>query len=346
MLTRLRTPLAAAAIVLATALSLACDEAAPGAAAGDISLREGPGSGGPVFNTWKLFTSDVSAVDTQGQELGGVKLGSVELVKNGLYYAIDANSLSVDHGKLEAEIGGVGVSGFDFEGSRWTFSVGELELQAYLTTVETADDAGLHDPGSTIDLRKLDPERLVYTFTWYDGAQTPHATCKEDDVGGARTVIYGDIVVDHTTGDISARPDTLYLGCISGSVGKAALWGYAPDSPSTTSLSLPAFETATRMVRADYCANGGSYTDVGNEVVPRDRWQINDYSVLGFTTEAVWETGGGAKCLKRIRKTGVTLLGPHACPNGGPVIPLCAGDATLTNRWNNYGYGNFWTKIP
>lgn len=344
MSTLLHRPSLIAAAALTTALSLACDETPPEDAAGEVALRDGAGTSGPVFNTWKIFTSEVSAIDTQGVELAGVRLVDVEIKKGTDYVSIDEGSLFVDHGKLEAELGGVGVSGEDFEGSRWTFKVDGGEVEAHLTTVETGFDGGLWDPGSTIDLRKLDPDRLVYTFTWFDGAQVPHTTCEEDDVGGARTVIYGDIVVDHATGDIDARADTLYFGCISGAVGKAALWGYAPDSPTKPSVSLPAFETATRMVRADACADGTSLTDVGNEVTMRDRFGINAWAPVAFTTEAVWEVGGGARCLKRIRKTGANLIAPYQCADGR-LIPVCAGDVTLENRWNNFSYGDFWTKI-
>lgn len=330
--------------MLAATLSLACDEAAL-PEFGEVALRDGWGQSGPPFNTPVIFTSEVAAVDTQGLALKGVKLIDVEIDDGGVYSSIDAGSLDVDHGTLLAEVGGAAVEGVDFIGSIWTFTVDGAEVEAELYVVETGFDGGLWVPGSTFDLRKLDPQRLVYTFRWFDENQQPHDTCKEDAVGGARTVIYGDIVVDHDLGTISARPNTVYFGCISGAVGKAALWGYAPDSPSEPSLSLPAFTTATRMVRADYCADGQPHTNVGNPVTMKDRWAINTTFFAGFTTEAVWEAGGGAKCLRRIRATGATLVAPHTCADG-KKIPLCAADATLENRWATLSYGDLWTKIP
>ena len=339
-------PALTVATVLATTLTLACDDASSGSAPGDLALREGPGQGGPVLNTSTLLTSELATVDTQGAALNGVALLDVELRDGAVYTSIDAGSLRVDHGTLVALVQGTAFSGPAFAGSRWTFEVDGVEVVAHLMTVETADDAGLYDPSSPDDLRKLDPERFVYTFHWLDDTQHPHVTCKEDAVGGARTVLYGDITVDHTLGEITARPDSIYFGCISGAVGKAALWGYAPDSPSLTSVTLPDFETATRAVRADYCANGVSHTMIGNELTLADRWSINQHTVENFTTEAVWSSGGGARCLRRIRKTGASLLAPFQCP-GGALIPLCSNEANLKNRWaTDASYGVLWTKLP
>ena len=339
-------PLLTVATALATTLTLACDDSSSGFAPGDLGFRDGgPGTGGPLLNTSTIFTSDLATVDTQGAALNGVTLVEVELRDGGVYTEIDAGSLRVDHGTLVAQVQGTAFSGPAFAGSRWTFEVDGVEVLAYLMTVETADDAGLYDPSSPDDLRKLDPERFLYTFHWLDDTQHPHVTCKEDAVGGARTVLYGDITVDHTLGEISARPNSIYFGCISGAIGKAALWGYAPDSPSLTSVTLADFETATRAVRADYCADGVSHTMVGNELTLEDRWSINHHTINTFTTEAVWNSGGGAKCLRRIRSTGATLVAPFQCP-GGAIIPLCANEATVLNRWNNYNYGQLWTKIP
>ncbi len=343
MLTRCRA-LTTAATALVTVLALACDEASPeGATTEDVEARGGSGQGGPVLNTSTLFTSSVSAVDTRGLVLDGVRLVSVERWKPLTGYTpIDADTLGVDHGTLFAQVNGVDIEGLDFLHSRWTFKVDGQNVQAELKVVETAAAAGLYVPESSYTLRMLDPVRLVYTFTWTEHDKEI-TTCKPDAVGGARTVIYGDIVVDHDLGDISARANTMYFGCISGAVGKAALWGYAPDSPALVSIPLDAFESAVRSVRADYCADGFSYTTDAIPVEPRDRWGINDHS-LGMATEAVWQQGGGALCVQRIRSTGATLLAPHECPDGR-TIPLCGkSDVILENRWGN-DWGILWTKI-
>ena len=342
-----RRALITAATALITTLALACDEAEfSGSASADVELRGGTGQGGPLFNTSTIFTSEVSAIDTKGQELAGVRLVSVHLLSGAFWKPIDAGSLNVDHGALEATVGGgVPVSAAAFINSRWTFKVNGALLTAKLATVETADAAGLYDPLLLTEMRMLDPDRLVYTFTYLDDKKNVIQTCKPDAVGGARMVIYGDIEVDHKLGSIRKRADSLYFGCLSGSIGKTALWGYAPDSPGLPSLTLPAFASATRLVRADYCGDGESHTEIGNLVTLRDRWLINEFAPVPFTTEAVWGAdGGGAVCLNRIRKTGVTQLTPHVCPDGRE-IPLCGADAALSDSWDD-SFGHIWSKIP
>jgi hypothetical protein len=335
-------------LVLAAGLTTACGDAALDDAE-ELEFRDSAGQGGPVFNTPKIFTSEVAQVDTQGVTLAGVTLGAVQVVYGGELVAIDAGSLAVDHGTVVAEVDGVELKGTEFIGSVWSFHVSEggsvVTVQAFLTEVETSFDVGLYDPDDPEELRRLDPARSVYRFKWDDGDGLVD-TCEEDEIGGALAVIYGDILVDHTLGTIVARPNTLYFGCISGAVGKASLWGYAPDSPSLPSLSLPAFTTATRLVRADYCADGVAHTDVGNPVELFDRWGINDsFNLPAFTTEAVWDVGGGARCMKQIRNGGNVGLAGFVCADN-TVIPRCVGDTSLKLRWNQQSAGDFWSRTP
>lgn len=336
-----RRALITAATALITALTVACDE--PGSASEDLEFRSGTGQSGPLLNTPKIFTSEVAAIDTTGLALAGVTLVGVDVYVGGILRPINAGSLDVDHGTLTAQVGPLFVEGTDFINSRWTFNVKGVQLLARLATVETASAVGLYDPTSS-QMRMLDPDRLVYRFTYTDDKKNVIETCNSDPIGGARMVIYGDINVDHKRGEIYNRSNTVYFGCIVGAVGKAALWGYAPDSPSLTSVPLPAFETAVRGVRADYCGDGQPHTSVGNEVTLLDRWAINDFVDLPFTTEAVWKAGGGAVCLNRIRETGKNLVDPYVCPDGH-VIDLCGDEESAAKTWDA-GVGHIWSKIP
>lgn len=340
MSTRRRALITATALI--STLTVACDE--PDSASADLEFRSGTGQGGPLLNTPKIFTSEVAAIDTTGLALAGVTLVGVDVFVGGIFKPIEPGSLDVDHGTLTAQVGAAVVEGMDFVNSRWIFDVKGVQLLARLATVETSDVAGLYDPSSPSELRMLDPDRLVYTFTYTDADKNVIETCKTDPVGGARMVIYGDIGVDHKRGEIFDRSNSVYFGCIAGAVGKAALWGYAPDSPSLPSVPLPTFETAVRGVRADYCGDGKPNTNVGNAVSLRDRWAINEFAKVPFTTEAVWKSGGGAVCLNRIRATGATLLAPHVCPDGR-VIALCGNEDTVAKSWD-LGVGHIWSKIP
>jgi hypothetical protein len=345
MLSRFRTHLFAA---LAVTPSLACDEG-PGFAHddGDVEWRNGNGQGGPVLNTGKIDVSDLTAFDTNGLSLAGAKLLRVEVSGVGGYLLVDAFTVHAVDGTLVGELLGNPIEGLDFLDSRWTFSVNGVVVKGYLTGIETSAAAGLWDPMNTLHLLKLDPDRLLYTFQWYQPDETAVDVCAPDSVAGSRMVIYSDFLVNTKTGDITDRPNTMYFGCISGAVGKAALWGYAPDSPTEPSVSLAAFETATRVVRDDVCGNGQPHTVAGNPVLLRDRLGISDEFPLGYnnyTTESIWEEGGGAKCLRKLRSPNTPLLTAYHCPNH--TIPLCPSDSFLNGLFPNDTYGVIWSKTP
>lgn len=338
-------------LVAATlAATPACDQAIPSLPApADIVDRNGgggggAGKGGPILNTHRIFTSEIPAIDTTGLALDGVELVDVALKRGMFYVSIEPGTLRARHGELVATVENQEATGTEFIDSVWYFKVDGVKVHATLIEAETANRAGLWDPNSVVDLRRLDPDRYVYTFSYQDELENEITTCEEDLTGGARMVVYEDIVVDHETGAISGRQNSIYFGCLSGSVGKAALWGYAPDSPSLPSVSLPAFETINRVIRADYCGDGQPHTVEGNLLTLRDRWGINTFAPVPFTTEAVWEEGGAALCVSRERLTGLPP-GPGGFDCGGYQLPLCGSDAVINNRLG-LGIGDIWTKLP
>jgi hypothetical protein len=332
-----------AALGLGLGVTPACDDPEVEDADAEISLRGGEGEGGPTFNTNIIVTSALPAFDTKGGDLDGVELVSVVIFDGGVPVTVDADSLRVDLGTIEGEIyGGTQIEGVDFLDSVWTFTVDGTTVQMTLADIETGSSAGLDNPNDELHILRLDPDRLVYTFHY---GQAPNfvKTCAYDSVAGARAVLYGDIYVDHRSGDISDRDNTIYFGCISGAVGKSALHGYAPDNPSTQSVTVEEFELAVRAIRADYCGNGTSYTNVGNPLTYNDRYGINGHTQVGFVTEALWETGAGATCVNRIRSTGNVPFYGLDC--GDHTIYSCGSEATAKSTWF-FGSDELWTKIP
>lgn len=340
----LRAHFARAAALIALMTSACDDPMLVDDSTDDIAFRDGGGQSGPKINTNVILTSSVPQVDTLGYDIDGVRLTRVLVNVDGFKVPVAPSTLRVDHGRLVGTANGQPLVLTSFVGSEWTFRVDGGEVEATLTQVESAFEAGLSDPNDPNLILKVDPTRPVYTFTYESGVGRI-ATCEYDSVAGARMVLYGDIHVDHDTGEISDRTNTIYFGCFSGAIGKAALWGYAPDNPNAQSVELEAFETAARAVRADYCGDGTSYTQVGNMVTLLDEFGINDHTLANFSTEAVWEAGAGAQCVSRIRLTGQKPDEPIACADGH-AIPSCPEkdseneDAVLT------GQASFWTKIP
>ena len=117
-----------------------------------------------------------------------------------------------------------------------------------------------------------------------------------------------------SVGDIKHRPNTLYIGCLAGGVGKAGTWGFWPDEtlsgpkPRGSLDFLENFEAAVRMVRADYCGDGKSYTDVGTQIVVDYQWPVlvatdkwSRPSAPSDPLEALW-TPQGAACVETPRE--------------------------------------------
>lgn len=115
-------------------------------------------------------------------------------------------------------------------------------------------------------------------------------------------------------------PDTIFLACLSGAVGKtaSARWGYAPWTWGTD-----VHELATHVAIADYCGDGTAYTQAGNKLTIRDQWAINGYAPVAWEDEAAWD-------MDTMRATCLTLPRDHAMRNGfthlecdGVPLPHC-----------------------
>jgi hypothetical protein len=92
------------------------------------------------------------------------------------------------------------------------------------------------------------------------------------------------------------------LTCTAGAIGKCVRFGYKPWKTTPSGVSLwPYHEACTRMVRADYCGDGRSWTKDGTPIDLYDRLSIqtedkND----GLEFEAAWSPDG-AHCVSHTR---------------------------------------------
>jgi hypothetical protein len=141
-----------------------------------------------------------------------------------------------------------------------------------------------------------------YAITKVDPVTGEHlAPLCEEDAGGYRLArIYDALSFNTQSGEIT-YPDAgiHHVACSSGSLAKAALFGYPPDPARTDTLR---FTLANRVVRADYCADGTPYTYPGNLLDIEDNFSpgqegktIEDVvASLGAdeVLEAVWDANG------------------------------------------------------
>ena len=246
---------------------------------------------------------------------------------------IATDTLRVIDGELRAEYKSALDGIDDVTGQQWNRTLWKVRLPG---------PDGLTDYWLTVDHEAvggggLGDQTPLYTFYWRPvliNDFTP--TCAEavgDGYYRREAALYRGFDVDDygaRSGQLVAHPDLLVIGCVSGAIGKASLWGYRPDygplathfggPASTTGPSDPlqAFETVVRMIRADYLGDGQSHTQDGNEVHLQDSLSGSSMALPpSATREARWSLNG-AVCLEKSRE-------PWSWAPGGACLPDCSG---------------------
>lgn len=284
---------------------IGCDpmEAEDAADGGAVYLRPSGANGGVWLNTSAIGDHVFAALDLKKQKNDGVRLDRV-LIKRPNNAWIEADKVWTEDGEIRALKGTTFYTGMQLVGSKWelTLVAGTTETPATMWVATAANAAGA----------------WRYSFQHNDSNGAVADLCDPDGAGNTTAVPIADLAVDATTGDLTTRNNTLYLACVSGAIGKAVTWGYQPWD-----IGVPEFESAVRVVRADYCGDGVSWTTPGSAVQLADVWGVNSFGTTSAATEAVWGANG-ALCLGTPRVTSST---PITC--GGVAIPACASNAGL-----------------
>ncbi|MFY0532587.1 ADYC domain-containing protein [Nannocystis pusilla] len=214
-----------------------------------VLLTGGNSGGGPVFNTHALDEHQFSELGPLGVPHLGAGLDGVALAGD-----VALTELGVDTGEL------VGVDGIGEEhrgaallGSEWTigFNMGLVSLPMFL-----------------LDVLEIDGVPHYQFFHHQGDVEVPNCPEGQDGPGLAR--VLSGLTIHEATGEVTAAPGVLYLACDTGATGKAAALGYYDLAQTTQDLEL--FETAIRVVRADYCYDGSAHTQAGVSVVLEDVW--------------------------------------------------------------------------
>lgn len=275
--------------------------------------------GPPMTNTHGLNGLYLSALDTTGEKHDGWRLLSVEVMRDRnlvrVYGVYVEDGILYGHDELDNSY-----SGADFVDSRWT-----VELEATDEIVEMLVDS--YTPS---------PTAARYTFVGGNGSvpnDDKGFTCDVDpETQEYSVVLFRDLDVDPLTGTHFERANTIYFGCLSGAVGKAALWGYSPWNTGDD-----AHQTATRVVRADFCGDGTSYTLQGTPLQLSDVFGIRHFVKDEKETEAMWGPTG-AECIRSPRRG----QDPQSIScNNGHSLPICGSEDDLAD-WSQ---ALLWSKI-
>jgi hypothetical protein len=123
------------------------------------------------------------------------------------------------------------------------------------------------------------------------------------------------------------------IACVSGATGKCLRLGYRPWQETR---HREAFQACTRMVRADYCGDGRSFTRDGTTIDVYDRLGIQKAAPLqGMSFEAAW-SAAGAVCVNRMRLHQPLEALLRACPAlVGRIGEACKPDAPAALVFNS-----------
>ncbi len=275
----------------------ACDPAElDGFGDGATEFRPG-GYGGYQLNTSLFGTFEHSEFDLAGKlhkfsRLTKVCLDPVAVGNNlkpeylCIIPGVEGNSLSVKDGQIFGAKWGTKFGGTQFRNSRWSleFDVdrdGSLESKLEIRITEAAINATPHgekyfdytwvfDKNSATNLMAL-KVGLGEGGNKYGEKNAPPElvpVCEKDvDTGSIASVVLGDTTIDTEviTGIVEKAESSMFIACHSGAAGKAPTWGYVLHA-----VGHLGYENVIRVIRADHCNNGGSFTEPGQKLAVTD----------------------------------------------------------------------------
>jgi hypothetical protein len=118
------------------------------------------------------------------------------------------------------------------------------------------------------------------------------------------------------------------FSCTNGAIAKCVAWGYEPWA-----VGADLHQSCTRMVRADYCGSGVSFTKNGTVIDVFDTRAIQQPTTgdASLVFEAAWTTSGAA-CVNRTRYEAFGPSGQLVLPSCWDRLPKCASWSEAEGR--------------
>jgi hypothetical protein len=262
---------------------------------------QGLGSNGTNLNGTDLNGTNLNGTNVNGTNLNGTNLNGVQLNGTNLN-GTNLNGISLE-GTLLQGISHDGriVSGADFVGARLTGVLSDART-IELTVTGFAREGDLAYYVLEAGGQPICPARGRGVFVL--GAW--------DSAGGR-----------HDTMAIGGHEFSVSYSCTEGAIGKCVVWGYDPSK-----VGADLHQSCTRMVRADYCGTGVSFTKDGTLIDVFDTRGVQQPTAgdASLAFEAAWITSGAA-CVNRPRYD-------VSAPSGAPVLPPCWARLPSCGSWS------------
>jgi ADYC domain-containing protein len=261
----------------------ACGLSDPMAGASVDQALEAPN--GMSLNGMSLNGMSLNGMSLNGMSLNGMSLNGMSL--NGM----SLNGMSLNGTSLTGTVDGQTVAGADLVGAQL------VGLLANGDTLPLRIDSAATLPSPNTDV-------WAYGVS-YQTADGWSPMCGSNPSGPilavpvAGTFNYGWGVAGG--GSYTADSSSFTFGCRGTAIAKCVELGYKPWQEVDGASLAPAMVACTRMLRADYCGDGTSYTVNGTPINLYDRWDIQT-DTESWPVEAEW-TADGAACIQAVEQT-------------------------------------------
>lgn len=210
---------------------------------------------------------------------------------------------------------GVTLTGPDVVGTRLVLGQGDAPLATILVVAHDTVDRWSTDGGVA----------HAYALTYLaDGVERNVCTGNDLPPRAAVALVLGGETYDMDAKTVEPdRPGWFTIACAGSAAAKLSLLGYGPQSSATT---MKQRQATLKMITADYCGTGHSYTVNGTPILWENAPGTVPLAADPEALEAVW-TGEGALCLESTRIAGMKV----ACE-----LPACDDFDLADGEWISY----------
>jgi len=260
-----------------------------------------------IGNGTNLNGKDLNGKDLNGKDLNGPGLNQALIsvsYAGATRQGVPLDSVWLQGSEFWGVQGGMAIHGMDFSQARFIGTLGSGD--SLTLRVDSLVPPTLNDDVWTYQVSYWKAETQGWAPICVHGDGTPASAIA---VAGRWNYLQGVAGGGDWINDTSA----FTFACEGGAISKCIHLGY---KPWTTGTALADHHHAcTRLIRADYCGNGSTYTEAGKWVNLYDALVVQQDDA-GWLLEAEWDRSG-ARCLSSHNRASV----PVTCASGKTLSP-------------------------